>query len=199
MATKAHEPDHHDWHSEDYVAGWAQGQDPKEKQREEPFGVIADTIPFSQSEPIRILDVGAGYGALAKFLLERFPNATTVCQDGSEEMAKLGAERMKSLAGRFAYTICDFSKPGWTKAIDGKFDAAVSSIAIHNVRDPKIIARIYNDVFPLISPGGCFLNFDRPRPPWDEQMEWLRQAGFADVRIFWQGDNRAVFGGFRKS
>ncbi|HEX7230210.1 MAG TPA: class I SAM-dependent methyltransferase, partial [Candidatus Binatia bacterium] len=161
------------------------------------FQVLADTIPYEKTLPIRILDLGAGYGALTKSLLERFPKATAICQDGSKEMADLGNERMKSLAGRFAYTICDFSKPGWTKQIDGQFEAIVSSIAIHNVRDPKIVERIYHELFALVAPGGCFLNFDRPKPPWDEQLEFLRGAGFKRVKIFWRGENRAVFGGFR--
>jgi hypothetical protein len=30
-------------------------------------------------------------------------------------------------------------------------------------------------------------------------MKWLKSAGFADVTIFWQGQNRAVFGGFKKA
>jgi hypothetical protein len=28
-------------------------------------------------------------------------------------------------------------------------------------------------------------------------MAWLRDAGFKRVKIFWRGENRAVFGGFR--
>ena len=97
----SHEHDHHHWESAEYVAGWAKGQDPKEVNRAEAFQVLADRIPYEKSLPIKILDLGAGYGALTKFLLERFPQATAVCQDGSEEMAKLGRERMKNLAGRF--------------------------------------------------------------------------------------------------
>ena len=62
--------------------------------RQEPFRVLAQTIPYDKNLPIRILDVGAGYGALTQFLLSQFPNATAVCQDGSEEMAKIGQERM---------------------------------------------------------------------------------------------------------
>src|SRR4051812_10775892 len=168
MATRKISPDNHDWDSPDYVEGWAQGQDPKEKNRQEAFGVLANTIPYDKEHPIRILDLGAGYGALTKFLLEAYPNATAVCQDGSNEMARLGGERMKNLDGRFAYAICDFSQPNWTEAINGTFDAVVSSIAIHNVRDPKIMQRIYKEIFPLVKPGGCFLNFDRPRPPWED-------------------------------
>jgi len=202
MATTSHSShgrDHHDWDSAEYVAHWAKGQDPKEKDREEPFHVLADTIPFDKNLPIRILDLGAGYGGLTQFLLNRFPKAAAVCQDGSKEMAKLGAERMKNLAGRFEYVVCDFSQAGWSKKITGPFEAVVSSIAIHNVREPKIIRRIYEESFPLVKSGGCFLNFDRPRPPWEEQLPWLSGAGFTGVKIFWQGEMRAVFGGFKRA
>jgi SAM-dependent methyltransferase len=112
-------------------------------------------------------------------------------------MAKLGGDRMKNLVGRFDYAICDFSQSGWTDAINIQFDAIVSSIAIHNVRDPDIMQRIYQDAYTLLNPGGCFVNFDRPRPPWEEQIKWLRAVGFKNVQIFWQQDNRAVFGGFK--
>ena len=190
--------DHHDWASREYVDKWAAGQDPKEKKRQEPFRVMANTIPYKKDLPIRILDVGAGYGALTQFLLRHFSKATAVCQDGSEQMAQLGRERMKNLNGRFDYVFCDFSQPTWAKKLNGSFEAVVSSIAIHNVRSPKIVERIYHDIFPLVKSGGCFLNFDRSRPPWEDQMQWLRDAGFEGVKIFWQEESRAVFGGFKK-
>ena len=193
-----HYHDHHDWHSTKYVSDWAEGQDQKEKDRREPFRVMANTIPYDKKLTIRILDVGAGYGALTQFLLSHFPNATAICQDGSEEMAKLGQERMKHLKGRFDYVFCDFSKPGWSQKLTGPFEAVVSSIAIHNVRSPKIMERIYKDIFPLVKSGGCFINFDRERPPLADQMKWLREAGFHDVKRFWKHENRALFGGFKK-
>jgi hypothetical protein len=112
-------------------------------------------------------------------------------------MAQLGAERMKKLVGRFEYALCDFAKNGWQNKLKAPFEAVVSSIAIHNVRDPKLIEAIYHDVYPLVKSGGCFLNFDRPRPPWEDQMAWLRDAGFTRVKIFWRRENRALFGGFR--
>jgi SAM-dependent methyltransferase len=193
-----HEHHPHRWESAEYVAGWAKGQDPKEINRAAAFQLLADKIPYDKNLPIRILDLGAGYGALTKFLLEFFPNATAVCQDGSAEMADLGRERMAHLAGKFEYVLCDFSKNGWSKLVPGPFEAVVSSIAIHNVGSHNIIRGIYEDAFTLVKPGGCFFNFDRPRPPWEEQMQWLRGAGFQDVKIFWQQGDRAVFGGFRK-
>jgi ubiquinone/menaquinone biosynthesis C-methylase UbiE len=193
-----HRHDPHDWDSADYVANWAKSQDQREASRQQAFRLLADFIPCDKREAMAILDLGAGYGALTKFLLERFPNARAVCQDGSEEMVKLGKERMKDLAGRFSYVVCDFSRPGWTAFLQGPFDAVVSSIAIHNVNNARVIRRIYEDVYPLVRPGGCLLNFDRHYPPIEEQLSWLRSAGFTGVRCFWQDDMRALFGGFRK-
>jgi len=193
----SHDHDHHQWDSREYVSKWAAGQDPKEKDREAAFRVLADTIPFNSDAPIRILDLGAGYGALTAFLLNRFPYATAICQDGSREMAKLGSERMEKFVGRFEYVLCDFAQKGWQHYLQGSFSAVVSSIAIHNVRESKSIEAIYHDIYPLVKSGGCFLNFDRPRPPWEDQMAWLRDAGFTRVKIFWRGENRALFGGFR--
>jgi tRNA (cmo5U34)-methyltransferase len=191
--------DHHDWSSEEYVSRWAERQDTREADRQEVFRLLAKTIPYKTDEPIRILDVGAGYGALTQFLLGQFPNATAVCHDGSEEMAELGRQRMAALGTRVNYVLSDLSKPGWSKKIDGPFEAVVSSIAIHNVRGHEIIRSIYGEIFSVVASGGCFLNFDRMIPSLDEQLNWLRQAGFENVQCWWQSDRRALVGGFKKS
>ncbi|MGH7835838.1 MAG: class I SAM-dependent methyltransferase [Candidatus Binatia bacterium] len=189
--------DNHRWNSQDYVAQWAERQTTREAGREEAFRVMANTIPYDKDLPIRILDVGAGYGALTRFLLERFPNATAVCQDGSAEMMKLGTDRMADLKGRLSYVLCDFSNPGWSQNIAGPFEAVVSAIAIHNVRSPEIIEAIYKEIFPLVKTGGCFLNFDRTNSPLEEQFKWLGRAGFQNMRSFWKEEKRALFGGFK--
>jgi len=190
--------DHHDWSSGKYVAHWAKSQDQREVERREIFQLIAESLPFDQQAAARILDLGAGYGALAQSLLAYFPNATAICQDGSAEMAKLGRQRMGSLKGRFKYVLCDFSKPGWSRKLDGPFDAAVSSIAIHNVRTPDTIRSIYRETFGLLKSGGCFLNFDRMTPSRTEQMTWLKAAEFTRVKCFWDGGRRALVGGYKK-
>src|SRR6266516_1439281 len=148
--------------------------------------MIADAIPFTRDAAIQILDMGAGYGALTQFLLEQFPNATALCQDGSEEMAKLGRRRMAKWKGRVDYVIADFSKPGWSRAIHGSFDAIVSTIAIHNVRVPGIIKAIYRELFQLLKPGGRFLNLDLVFVPWSKHLGCLRAAGFSKVPSDWQ-------------
>lgn len=185
----------HDWSSKEYVRDWATRQDRYEDERRPQFQMIADAIPFPRDAAIRILDVGAGYGALAQFLLEQFPNATALCQDGSEQMAELGRRRMRKWKGRFDYVIADFSESGWSGAIDGSFDVIVSTIAIHNVRVPAIIEAIYKEAFELLKPGGCFLNLDLVFVPLRKQLAWLRAAGFSEVKSNWQEAREALFGG----
>jgi SAM-dependent methyltransferase len=185
----------HDWSSKEYVRDWATRQDRYEDERLPQFQMIAEAIPFARDAAIEILDVGAGYGALTQFLLEQFPDATALCQDGSDEMAKLGRQRMAKWKGRFDYVIADFSKPGWSRAIDGSFDTIVSTIAIHNVRVPAIIENIYKELFQLLKPGGCFLNLDLVFVPLAKQLDWLRTAGFSEVESYWHEAREALFGG----
>ncbi len=185
----------HDWSSEEYVRDWAKRQDRYEDERRPQFQMIADAVPFARDAAIHILDVGAGYGALAQFLLDQFPRAIALCQDGSEEMARLGQRLMAKYKGRFDYVIADFSRPGWSRAIDGSFDVVVSSIAIHNVRIPEIIETIYKELFHLVTPGGCFLNLDLTFIPLRKQLGWLRAAGFSEVRCYWHEGREALFGG----
>jgi SAM-dependent methyltransferase len=198
----AHQHSHHDhphdWSSSEYVANWAVDQDQKEAERLEQFHLLAQTIPFDNHLPIKILDVGAGYGALTRFLLDSLPNATAVCQDGSDEMTKLGQERMADIKGRFEYVLCDFSKAGWSAKVPGSFDAVVSSLAIHNVQNPSVVRSIYQEIFPLVKNGGCFLNYDLTMIPLEDHLEWLRGAGFPTVSFCWRDEKRALFGGFRK-
>ena len=52
-----HSHDPHNWTSSEYVSKWAKGQDPKEIKRQEAFGLLADTIPYEKSAPIKILDI----------------------------------------------------------------------------------------------------------------------------------------------
>ena len=189
--------DHHDWSSQQYVNQWAEGQDQREVERQEIFRLIATTLSDNSEAALTILDLGAGYGPLTQFLLSHFPNATALCQDGSEEMAKLGRQRMEHLTGRYDYVLCDFSKPGWRREIKGPFDAVVSAIAIHNVRSPEIIKSIYGETFLLVKTDGCFLNFDRMTPSKEDQLTWLEQAGFQDVQCYWEDGRRALVGGYR--
>ncbi|HEX5607163.1 MAG TPA: class I SAM-dependent methyltransferase [Candidatus Binatia bacterium] len=53
-------------------------------------------IPHPIDAAIRLLDIGAGYGALATAVLLERPNSVVICLDASEAMLKLGRERNTS-------------------------------------------------------------------------------------------------------
>ena len=185
----------HDWNSEEYVEDWAQRQMRNETLRARQFALLASLLPFDGDAAFRFMDVGCGYGALSKFLLETFPGSTAVCHDGSAAMAKLGGERMKELEGRFEYVISDFSKKDWSRVADGAFDIVVSCNAIHNVRVGETIKAVYEEIFGRIRSGGRFFNLDRGSASMDDQLEWFRSAGFQDVACHQKSSGLSLYGG----
>ena len=185
----------HDWNSEEYVEDWAQRQMRNETLRARQFALLASLLPFEREAAFRFMDVGCGYGALSRFLLETFPKCTAVCHDGSAAMAKLGGERMKELEGRFEYVISDFSKKNWSQAADGEFDLVVSCNAIHNVRAGETIKAVYEEIFGRVRSGGRFFNLDRGSASMDDQLAWFRSAGFQDVACHQKSSGLSLYGG----
>lgn len=185
---------HHDWNSEEYVEDWARRQRVNETLRNRQFTLLAGLVPMGREDPFRFLDVGCGYGALTRFLLEYFPGAAAVCHDGSAAMAKLGGERMTHLEGRFEYVISDFSKKGWSRAAEGEFDLVVSCNAIHNVRLGHVIQAVYEEIFGRVRSGGRFFNLDRGSAV-EDQLDRFRSAGFRDVECHEKGSGLSLYGG----
>ncbi len=187
----------HDWNSEEYVEDWAQRQRRNETLRARQFSLLASLLPFDGGVAFRFMDVGCGYGALSRFLLESFPRATAVCHDGSAAMARLGGQRMKDLEGRFEYVISDFSRKDWSQVAGGEFDLVVSCNAIHNVRAGEIIQSIYREIFGRVRSGGRFFNLDRGSATVDDQLGWFRSAGFRDAVCHEKGSGLSLYGGSR--
>lgn len=150
----------HDWHSSQYVEGWIASAATRDDERRIILRRVVSLIPREADAAICVLDVGAGYGALSAQVLERFPQAQLVCQDFSEPMFAQARKRLAWASERITFTHSDLNDPGWSHALAGPFDAVVSAIAIHNVRYPERIRAIYSEIFDVVAPGGCFLNYD---------------------------------------
>lgn len=149
----------HDWHSSAYVQDWIGVYE--DIERKASLHRIANLIPFDPDEPIRVLDIGGGWGPVTSAVLEAFPKAQVMLHDFSEPMLSEARNRLAQYADDVSYVQSDLLSPEWTAGIDGPFHAVVSCIAIHNVRFPDRIRAIYHEIFPLVSPGGCFINLDR--------------------------------------
>ena len=121
----------------------------------------------------RILDLGTGNGRLLALLKLDRPISQSIAVDFSPTMLEAARARfagdatVEVIAHNF-----DDRLPDW-----GKFDAVVSSFAIHHVSDDRKRS-LYAEVFELLEPGGIFCNLEHVASPTPELHErFLRSIG----------------------
>jgi ubiquinone/menaquinone biosynthesis C-methylase UbiE len=147
----------------------------------------------------QVLDLGCGTGAVSLLLAKRQPEARIVGLD-PDANALARAEQKARAAG---------AAIEWQKGYAGRapypahsFDHVVSSLMIHHLTSEEKQAA-FRDVKRLLRPGGAFhlLDFGPPKNAIERALtailhhdgrmrdnlggrlpEWLREAGFADVR-----------------
>ncbi len=234
------------WGNQEFIERWASKGGWQAPIREVQTAMVLRMIPQPIDAPIRILDIGAGYGALAIAVLNERPNATAVCLDASEAMLKLGQERNAHLMDRMNFIQASLEVPDWVSSVDGKFDAVISARALHHFTEHQRRRFIFKEVFGLMREGGCFINADNVRAPskslteryrgardeyldrfvrqstggasnlaevraaapstyhgphnngyLEEELAWLREAGFDDVDCFWKFTTAVVYGGYK--
>jgi len=177
----------HDWHSDAYVEEWIESYRERDVERLPTLQRIANLIPFDPDDDIRVLDIGGGWGPVTSVVLATFPKARVVLHDFSEAMLDAARKRLSNYSDSVSYVHSDLMSPDWAAGL-GQFEAVVSSIAIHNVRFPDRIKAIYGEVFPLVAPGGCFINLDHVasgelagRAGRQERLMQRRQQIFSDT------------------
>ena len=75
--------------------------------------MVLRMIPHPIDAAIRVLDIGAGYGALAAAVLLERPNAVAICVDASDSMLELGRERNPQLINRMSFIQGSLESPAW--------------------------------------------------------------------------------------
>lgn len=179
----------------------------------------ATLLEFIPESPKRILDLGSGAGRLLALVRAARPRAEFVALDFSPTMlAEL--QRLFGNDPAVAIVAHDFDQP---LPAMGRFDAVLSSFAIHHVRHERKRA-IYREIFAMLEPGGVFCNLEHVASPtpglhraflkalsWEDedpsnklldletQLRWLREIGFADVDCQWKWRELALFAGIKPS
>ncbi len=179
----------------------------------------ATLLEFIPTSARRILDLGSGAGRLLALVKAARPRAEFVALDFSPTML---AELHKLFGNDPAVKIVahDFDRP---LPAMGRFDAVVSSFAIHHVPHERKRA-IYQEIFAMLSPGGVFCNLEHVASPTpalhrafldalasgdedpsnklldlETQLAWLREIGFEDVDCHWKWRELALFAGVKPS
>ena len=88
------------WGSREFIEQWANKGGWQAPIRQAQTALVLHMIPHPSAAPIRVLDIGAGYGALAAAVLQDRPMATAVCLDASAAMLALGREKNIDLKHR---------------------------------------------------------------------------------------------------
>jgi len=174
-------------------------------------------LEFIPRETRRILDLGTGDGRLLALVRAEHSDTDAVAVDFSPAMLEASRKRFADDSRvRVIKHNMDSSLPAL-----GKFDAVISSFAIHHLVHERKRA-LYEEVFALLNPDGVFCNLEHvssPTPQLHEefllrigftvetedpsnkllgletQLGWLREIGFTDVDCLWKWRELALLVG----
>ena len=209
--------DHSNWQSSSRVVDYLNRIN-KIPHRTEGEFLLCEFIP--SKKPTRILDLGTGNGRLIKLLKGKIPFLESVAIDFSPPM--LNELKREFLNDKTVHIIeHDLTYP-IPKNV-GKFDAIISSFAIHHLKSNRK-RELYSEVFFHLKSNGIFCNLDHikteskklniyfrkvmGRTPINEehckrltkidiQLEWLSKIGFIDVDCYWKWLEFALLIGFK--
>ncbi len=164
------------WQSARYVESWIANR-ASETERRPLREKLVSLLPFEPESEIRILDVGAGTGALSFEVLRAFPDSRVVSLDFSTAMLDHARQNLADFVPRITFIQADLRDPAWFRSVDGIFDAVVSGFTFHTV--PEGIQGLYREIFDLVAPGGCFMSVDNVTAPGPVTTELYRKARLA--------------------
>ena len=108
---------------------WIERDVTRDADRKQHLLRMAALLPYDLDTEIRVLDVGAGYGAASEAVFETFPHAHVVLHDFSEPMLSHARKPSRILCRPDLQVMADLSDPSWVQAVGGPFDGVVSAIA----------------------------------------------------------------------
>jgi tRNA (cmo5U34)-methyltransferase len=160
------------WADEGFSGNYLDKADVFIPDRRRMFALVQSIVRhrFPAGGRLRILDLGAGDGALGDAILAVFPGSHLTLVDASEAMLAQARQRFAH-APAFRFLLSDFQALIAGDALAGPFDACVSSQAIHHLATEDK-NRLFGYVHRLLVPGGAFVNADVLLPP-TEDLEKL--------------------------
>jgi SAM-dependent methyltransferase len=141
-----------------WIRRWDAQQERYIADREGRFRVVGDVVDWALRDTPggRVVDLGCGPGSLGARLVATRPGVEVVGVDADPLLLGLAE------AGAGVRVVrADLTDPGWPDALglDGPWDAAVSSTALHWLA-PDDLAALYATVAARLRSGGVFVDAD---------------------------------------
>ena len=209
------------WTSNEHARDYLERAD-SISHRSEGESALLEFIPAGTR---RILDLGTGDGRLLNLVRDELsrrgrPDTEAVAVDFSPTMLEAVHKRF---AGDSSVRVVAHNMDELLPAL-GKFDAVISSFAIHHlVHERK--RELYAEVYHVLNGGGVFCNLEHVASPTprlhqeflerigftvetedpsnklldvETQLGWLREIGFVDVDCAWKWRELALLVGRRR-
>ncbi|MCU4185135.1 class I SAM-dependent methyltransferase [Acidiferrimicrobium sp. IK] len=147
------------WKSDAGIVQWVATAEERERGRVWPRRLLAELLPFSEADAFEFVDLGAGTGAAARAVLDRYPGATAVLADYSSQMMEEGSRALVGYDGRYRYVEFDLEAGRWPAEITGGLQAVISSLCVHHLPDERKQA-LFEQILERLAPGAWYLNYD---------------------------------------
>lgn len=108
--------------------------------------------------PDRVVDLGAGTGALAEAILEHDAVGSVVLLDIDPEMLEKARGRVERYGDRAVPLLRSFDEPF------ERCDAFSASLSLHHIPSMESKASLFRRIFEALKPGGVFVNGDANMP-----------------------------------
>jgi tRNA (cmo5U34)-methyltransferase len=174
-------------------------------------------LEFIPQTTRRILDLATGDGRLLALAKREYPNTEAIAVDFSPAMIEAAKMRFASDS---SVTVIAHNLDNSLPEL-GKFDAVISSFAIHHLAHDRKRS-LYAEIHGLLNAGGVFCNLEHVSSPTptlhaeflreidktpetedpsnklldlETQLRWLREIGFVDVDCHWKWRELALLAG----
>lgn len=102
----------------------------------------------------RVLDLGAGTGALSAAVLDALPGTRVTALDVDEAMLEAARRRLARFGERVGFRAASYLDPLPAA------DAVMASLALHHVHDLGAKTELYRAIHDALGAGGVFINVD---------------------------------------
>jgi tRNA (cmo5U34)-methyltransferase len=116
---------------------------------------LVAAIPFENSSPVHVIDLGCGTGTVAQRVLGSFPNAQVTCLDLAENMIAMARAKLE-FHPHVHYVVGDFNRFDFER----NYDVVVSSLALHHLVTNDDKRQFYRRIYGSLRSCGVFYNAD---------------------------------------